>query len=344
MSNRPLALSVLAVALATTTATAHAAPVADALTPAELAPDCKLAGNYQGSLHAATAYDVPMVDPKAKTQQSVQCGVDAAVLYFFVHDEGGIRGAVAGLGGRLWGGPGPTREHSDELLIKKTTAVVVSGPARAKLVEKLVKKGFVRDTGSAAPPAPPRSADLLADLASAVQCSGATDPLRSWCPALGARKAGYKAPPAPQVYLGLAVGIGKETSIRSALLGNVNVATLVVAPGRVLVNDVKPDNANEREQLLRVAMQLAAHLKGQKAAAITVEPDFAGYLGSLKARASTGVAVADSPAGPAAYTSAHPSRIAAVDDAKLGRVYVVIEEANDGTWLNLFPAVPYATK
>lgn len=327
---------------------ALAVPRGDELTAAELAPDCRLASSpYPGSLHAATSYEVPMLTPKSKSHQSIQCGKSAAAIYYYVHDKASIATAAAGLGARLWGGAGPTAEHSDELLVARDTAIVVSGPARPQVLGRLAKKGYT--PYRAAPPQ--SSGEILAELEAVLRCDDPNEVLRAWCPATALPRSTYRGPTQPEAYLGLLVRVRNGQQLtREVLQRDAKNALLVLAPGKISVRFLDPSNDAERGDLLLVTAATAAALKGSRAP-IAVKPDLAAFVRSQQASATKGHPIADSPSpavspAPSMFESQDAAgqpmrgRAALVDYPAVGKVYVAVQVARDFTYVSVFPVVP----
>jgi hypothetical protein len=302
----------------------------------DLAPECQSGPAYDGTLHAATSFSTPGLDPSGgKVQHSVVCQGGPAVIYLY--DYGAQIGQARTLfAARLWGGPAPTGDpdESDDLLTRGSVLAVVSGPGAKAITGKLVSKGFV-----AAASASPGS--VAARFKAEVSCeTGPKDALRSWCPVTRVEEASFQAPAAPQTFVGITVALRPGAKVRDALLQNVTVSAVSFAGGRVQVRGIKPDNEKERQQLLAVAGGVANILKGAKGP-LKVEADFAQYLSSLtRAVAARGYPIAPSQGG-AHFAAQNPSTAYRVEDPSAGPVYIVVEEAPDGTWINLYPAVAF---
>ena len=110
----------------------------------DLGGDCKPAADYPGSIHAGSSYNMPLfAEPVAKDKQSFECsGHRAAVFLLDFGTEQQASIVTGGFGARLWGGPGPSPMHPDELLVSKSVLAIVSGPGANPLVAALEKKGF----------------------------------------------------------------------------------------------------------------------------------------------------------------------------------------------------------
>jgi|GEM_PF-3211259 len=110
-------------------------------TAAELAAaGCVQQGDYQGSLHAATLPATLMEPAVGTLMRSYVCGAEAVAVYFYEFAPAQVEGQAAFFGARLWGGPGPTAEHPDEVLFSSVAVVVVSGARPGKLTSLLIPK------------------------------------------------------------------------------------------------------------------------------------------------------------------------------------------------------------
>lgn len=331
-------------------ATVHAAPLAG-ITPARLSarqagPGCRIGPDYPGSLHAATAYEVPTIPPKAKDKQSFLCEGKAVALYFYEYaTEQEARTNAEALGLRLWGGGAPTAEHSDELLAAKTLVAVVSGEARDPITDKLRSKGFQPVRLGPTPGLGHK--DVVSRLEAEIDCKPATtDVLRAFCPATRIVGSGYQPVSEASTLLGISAALPEGASVRASLLQNLSVSALSMGGGKVLVQEIRPQNDTEKRQLLDVVLSVSALLKGKGGApAIPVPGELAGFLNSLKTKVvSSGHLVTDSALG-ASFAGNNPSRIYKVRDPIAGEVYVVIEEpSSGGAWVNLFPVRPFQAR
>jgi hypothetical protein len=307
------------------------------LADADVAPDCKPGKDYAGSIHAAVAYDVDVfAKPKSKEKQVFDCGSKPAALFLLELGEKDAKSYADAYGAQLWGESGPTAEHDDELLVGKGVVAMVSGPGSAPIVARLEKKGFAKHRLT---PLEAGTGPIEDQFAAAIDCSAkSNDPLRAWCPATQVKKAGFKAPPKMTTFVGLTAAVKKGANVRKALLEMVAVSALSVGGGKIFVQDITPENDGEKRQLMEVAMSVAQQLKGGKGG-VVVAKDLGGFLDSLTAKNATkGYDVKDDPAG-AKYTAKSPSRAWRVKDA-----FVVFEDAPDGTWVNIYPAVPYTAR
>jgi hypothetical protein len=106
---------------------------------------------------------------------------------------------------------------------------------------------------------------------------------------------------------------------------------------------VTPDNKDEEQQLLEVAGEISVALKGMSAQ-LKISSGLLGFLPVLAGQAGKdGAAVKDSAKGPASVKLKNPTRMWTVKSGK-SEVYVVAEDAADGTWLSVYPVVPPVAK
>ena len=147
--NRLLGLCVvLGLVLATSPVLAGAAqPTSAALeklvpVAAELAAGgCQVGADHPGSLHAATIPGTLLEPALATLHLSYVCGDAPVALYLYDFGSAAkVPAQLAFLGARLWGGPGPSAEHPDELLHAGSVVAVVSGQRPGKLTMLLVGK------------------------------------------------------------------------------------------------------------------------------------------------------------------------------------------------------------
>ncbi len=305
-----------------------------AVAPLDLGAGCKAAKQEVGSIHAKTSHEVQMEVPKAKHTQPLECDGKLVTLYVSEYATAESLGLAASLtGGQLWGSQGPSARHPDQLLVKGTVLVVASGPGHPAATKALTALGF----GPYQPPV----ADAVDRVAAALDCGEkSTDPLRAWCGAALTKGAGFTAPKGKVTYVGLSVPLNPKFDVRDVMLKATTLARATFADGKFTLSNITPDNEGEKKLLLEVAGQVAAVLKG-KSKDVKVGKDLAGFLDSLAADAAkTGAAVKDSAKGPATAKLALPARLWRVK-ANGVDVIVVAEEARDGTFVNVYPVVPY---
>ena len=304
------------------------------LTVAPLKVDgCADSKKESASLHASVGFATQMTKPKSKLKQQLECGGQGVTLFISEYKDAAEASDACNFSGpQLWGGDAPTAEHSDELLTKGPVQVVVSGPGVHAASASLEKQGFKRWRAGGLPAAMKGAA--FDRLATEVDCTSGKDPLRAWCAATQTASAGFALPKGDAVYIGISAPLNDKQPVRDALLGGTRISALAFSGGKLHLTDITPDNEDEKKQLLEVAMSVAAVLKGA-AKTVAVPAGLAGFLPTLKADAAkAGYPVKDSAKGPAHVKMKNPSRA-----WKVGEVYVVAEDATDGTWVSVYPIV-----
>ena len=301
-------------------------------------PGCKASKQESGSLHASTSFEVTVTTPKSKLKQQLDCGGKTVTLFISEFATPALADEAANLTGpQLWGGTAPTAEDPDELLLKGTMQVVISGPALRSAADALAAKGFKPWRGGA-------PTDVLERVAKALDCKPASkDSLRAWCAASMTSSAGFKSAKNDTVLLGISTPLAASKEVREELLRATRVSALAFSNGKVRLTDVTPDNDAEAKQLLEVAGEVGAALKGMSSS-VKLGADLAGFLPVLAGQcAKGGAAVKDVAKGPAQVTLKNPTRMWLVKSGK-SEVYVVSEDAPDGAWLSIYPVVPSVTK
>lgn len=304
------------------------------LTVAPLKVDgCVVSKKETGSLHANVGFETSMVTPKSKAKQPLECGGKPVTLFVSELKDAKEAGDAASFNGaQLWGGPGPTAEHDDELMLKGNLMVVASGPGVQAAAKGLTAQGFkaYRAGEEAA------AGKALERLVTEVDCKPASkDPLRAWCAATQTATAGFALPKGNAVYLGISAALADKKDVRGALLASTRVSALAFSGGKLHLTDVTPDNEDEKKQLLEAAASVAAVLKGMSKE-VTVNAGLAGYLPTLAAGAAEkGFAVKDVAKGPAPFKFHSPGRA-----YKVGNVYVLFEDEENGAWVSVYPIVP----
>ena len=285
-----------------------------------------------GSLHANVGFETQLTKPKSKAKQPLECGGQPVTLFVSEYkDAAEVSDACNFTGPQLWGADGPTSEHGDELVTKGPLLVVVSGPGLAAATASLKKQGFTPWRASAGGDASAKG-PAFERLGKEIDCKGGKDPLRAWCAATQTASAGFTLPKGDAVYLGISAPLNDKLSVREALLAATRVSALAFSGGKVLLTDITPDNEDEKKQLLEVAMSVSAVLKGA-AKTVAVPAGLGGFLPTLKqSAAKDGHAVKDSAKGPAHVKMKNPTRA-----WKVGEVYVIAEDATDGTWVSVYP-------
>jgi hypothetical protein len=191
------------------------------------------------------------------------------------------------------------------------------------------------------------AAEVARRVAGAIDCRGATDPLRAWCAVASLGTASYAAPAAPVVHLGISLAFRQGNEVRSEVLKTTHVSALVAGPAGVSLVPIRPENAKEKQDLASVAAQLALQLKQGSFAPVPVlvSSGLRGFLDGLAARSGRPVRL--TPNG-GAFTASLPARIYSVTytarslrHAYPVKAYVVLEQATDGIWVSVFPQSGY---
>jgi hypothetical protein len=329
-------------AIAIVLSAAPASLSAARLTDAEVATDCKpLAdADYLGSIHAGSCWSQPLfVTPTAKDRQPFTCGGRrAVVLWMELASEKEVDEFAPAFGARLWGAGQPSEEHADELLRGGRLIAIVSGPGAAPLVARLEKKGLARYRASRTPA--PEDAPIDKRISAEVDCGfHSTDVLNYLCIATRRGDGPIPMPAAPELYVGATVAIPKGAAVRDSAMKNFGISALSIGGGRAMVRAITPDDEDERRQLMDVAAQALVVLRG-KSKSIVVPAGLASFLESMRASLPR----EGQPVKAGSFTAGRPARIYSVNDPVAGRVLVVVENAADGTWLNLFPTIPPKAK
>lgn len=333
---------------------ASAGPAAP--TESLLAATCPPGGSYKGSLHAAVSYETLFEPPKRKSAQTYSCKSGPVAVY--IYDYGDAKTAEpqsAFLGAKLWGGPGPTLEHTDELLVSGGTLIVLSGAGQQDLVDVLVKqRGFVPYRGGGLPLEGSAKADvsltgvedaagLARAFAAVLTCNaGSTDLLRAFCPVAQLDQGTFVAPTGVQTYPGMSITVPRGGGLRSSLLTNLSFSVLVLSPERAFLQELASESPEERKELLSGLTAVSAALKSGGAVG-TLSQGISEELKTLRAKLSQqgnllkrdGKRVLYSGKGPA-------SELYLVNTGGI-RAYVVLERVSDGLFFSIFPA-PAAKK
>lgn len=302
-------------------------------------PGCTASKSAVGSIHANTSFEVQMTVAASKLKQPLECGKKQVTLFISEYaSTAQVDEATNFTGPQLWGGMAPTRDHSDELLTNGKIVVVASGPGVAAATAALTEKGFKQWRGGT-------SADVTERIGKEIDCKPASkDPLRAWCAAAATSGAGFAVPKDKTVLLGISAPLSQAHDLKKALLAATRVSALSTQGGKVLLTDITPENDDEKRQLAEVAAQVAMVLKDPKVKSVAVSKDLAGFLPSLPARAATeGTAVTAQAKGPGRFKFKFPARAWTVKQGGL-EVYVVAEDAPDGSWLSVYPVVPFTAK
>jgi hypothetical protein len=175
-------------------------------------------------------------------------------------------------------------------------------------------------------------ADVTKRFAAAIKCGpGDRDLQRAWCSVARAGKEAPKLPATPVTYFGLTVALKPGDDVKTALLGALSPSALHLGPSGARLTGLKPDNEQEKRELLEAGMSASIVLKGEKAS-VVVPKGLAGYLDSQRAKPMHPVTVRGTGAD---FTGNLPARLLASDKA-----WVVIEQATDGVWVNVYPIAP----
>jgi hypothetical protein len=186
--------------------------------------------------------------------------------------------------------------------------------------------------------------DVAKRFAAELKCSGPADESpgylnRHWCPVAKVASSGaFKAPAERRTLLGLSMAVRKNDSIVKSALATTDLAILTVGPEGVLLTSLKPSNEQEKQSLGKVVVSLAFVVKG-KSKTVDVPADLQDYLNSFASKPLH--PLEPLPAG-AQYSGKIPSRIYHLTGTLSGESYVVIEQAPDGVFVNLFPITPRA--
>jgi hypothetical protein len=154
-----------------------------------------------------------------------------------------------------------------------------------------------------------------------IQCDAASiDPYKLWCPVAKASSSGFQYPTGTQTLVGLTVAVKSNAKVRDSLKASLGISALTLGNARIKIQAITPENDKEKKALLATASVVMDVLSGRgiRFPLDPIWPDFSmGYAGKLPAHA---------------YLA---------KTATGGSAYVVIEEATDGTWVNIYPVVQY---
>lgn len=312
---------------------------------------CPAGGGFEGSIHAAAAYTTLFEEPRRKSKLQLQCksGPAAAFLYDY-GDAVTAKPWATYLGARLWGGAEPTALHRDELLMAGGLLVVLSGPGKGELAQALVKqRGFVpyrspEQAGESPDPSSPPdavlsgtedSAALARAFARVLRCGDGDDRLGVWCPVAQIPTAAFIAPKEAQAYPGMSVAIPRGASIRATLLRDIRFSVLVLSPKQAYLQELSPESAEERQELLGGLRAVNTALKlGGKVGPLTL--GLTNELQSLRSALPKNGHPLKIDGKRATYAGETPSEIAFI----AGKIpaYVVVERAGNGFFISVFPA------
>lgn len=187
-------------------------------------------------------------------------------------------------------------------------------------------------------------ANLLAEKFSAeLDCSPASKhPHRSWCPVTLLTKSDFKEASGASSYLGLSMELKATDKVVPAIMKTTHIAVLHIDPDFVRVTSLKPSNEKEKQQLLPILMSLAATLKGMsKSGTLQVPKGLYGFLQSERKKRGHKLSGKQSFRS---FRAKLPSTIYQVKDPRAGDVYVVVESASDGFFINIFPQLKVISK
>ncbi len=118
---------------------------------------------------------------------------------------------------------------------------------------------------------------------------------------------------------------------KTALLKEVSRSARHLGPDGGGLTALKPDNDAEKRELLEAGMAAAIVLKGERPSVI-LPKGLAGYLDSQRGKPMHKLTVRGNGAD---FAATLPSRLVASDKA-----WVVVEQAQDGLYVNLYPIAP----
>jgi hypothetical protein len=327
------------------------------LTAAEIGPEC-IAAKQPGAgslatLIESTVFAMSKLKPKGgRAEQDFACSAAGALIYWFDCDTATAAKSYALSAEKdLWGKSNPLVDYGDRVMTNRTVLAILSGEASQILARKLEAKGFeeFRVPWPSSPTAASGSKNraILKTLASELDCRPTSeDPFRAWCPAALTGSAGFSMPDRPETLLGITAGVRSLQGFRHDLV-RFKVSTLSVGAGKLMVRSLEPTTDDERKQAAAIGKQVLDILRGEQSGApIRVVRDLVGFLKAVnRALASEGYAVNANPKAGARFVSQIPSVVYLVHVPKVGDVYVVVEEAdNGGTFVNLFPVVDFAAE
>lgn len=303
---------------------------------------CKPSAVDRSSIHASVMFKTSILPPKTKKKELFVCAGRAVAMYRYEYDTPKKAADAAGyMGAQLWGRSGPSRRHSDGVMVRGTEVVVLSphpGPLRAYLAGQGYKSYRGRRVGSGVPAAGASKAPAgmmteLASLYQAARCASKRSPWRHWCIVTNGWKLGKPGDLLPKgkvkVYLGFAQPIKTGAAVN---FNRLKLAALVVRKdgdkyfGGIV--DIKPDNDKERKMMGRAVFDLALVFKGRAKNAKIAAP-LLKYLRSLAVKSSRALT-----RGAKGWTviGNHKAQIRQV----AGAHWVALERAPKGVWVNLF--------
>lgn len=318
-----------------------------------LAATCPAADRYDGSFSAAVSFNTLLEEPKRKVKRAYQCKSGPVAAYLYEYGDAAMaRTQAAFLGAKLWGGPGPSSMHRDELLFAGGTLVILSGPGQQELVDALVKKrSFApyREPGASGrgdglQPAhsgegtltgAEDAAGVARAFAAAVQCNGNDDPLRDWCAVTKIAAGTFSAPKDAQAYPGMSIALTRGASIREALGKRLAFSVLVLSAQQAFLQELTPENDEERREIISGLKAVVTAFRksgpvGPLGAGLTSE------IATLRSKlALRGHPIKDE-GKRATYMAQAASELYLVDSPT--RAYVVLERVPSGLFISVFPA------
>jgi hypothetical protein len=161
---------------------------------------------------------------------------------------------------------------------------------------------------------------------------------RQWCAVSMIDQDTFTAPTERVSLIGVSIGLPPRAPILSALHTQPELAVLTVDAHGALVTSLRPFADKERKELIQATASLSLVLKGSDKT-VHVAPAIATYLKSLHREKLHPL----QPSGKAAtYEARMPSSLFSVKGA-FGKGFVVVEQAEDGVRINLFPLAPVST-
>ncbi len=190
---------------------------------------------------------------------------------------------------------------------------------------------------------PQDKSDVLAKkYGTELDCSATSqDPIRSWCPVALLNQFPFKTVTAPKSLIGLSMRLKDTDSVKEKTMTTTALAILHLTPTTVRLTDLTPSNEGEKQELLKVAFDLATILKGiDKSGQLKVSSGLLSFVQSESKKAGHAFAAQKNSVS---YAATLPSGLYYVEDPRVGPVYIAIEVASDGTVVNIFPTVALAS-
>lgn len=302
---------------------------------------CKPSSVDRASLHASVLFKTGVQPPKGKKKELFDCAGRAIALYSYEF-ESPKKAAEAAMvmGAQLWGGPGPSPRHRDEIMVRGAHVVVLS-PYPGALGSHLAGQGYKIHRGrgvlSGRPQGhgSPAPAGLVAELASlhrASRCPSKTSPWRHWCIVTMGWQQGTPAAIVPKgkvkVFLGFALPIKTGVAVNHNRL---KLAAFVARKegdkhfGSII--NIRPDNDKERKMMAQAVFDLALVFKGRSKSARIPAP----LLGFLRGQAAKAPNALTRGAKDWTLAGKLKARI-----RQVGSYWVALERDPKGLYVNLF--------